>query len=106
MLNSRMREQYTTFAGSEGGGVIWYRSREGARFAGAKIGREGARANAVFLTACQTGLWLLDADSRIRDSVYERPRLNHSIYRSRNHSIYHVQRTVATLNLSPMGERL
>jgi hypothetical protein len=72
MLNSRMREQYTTFAGSEGGGVIWYRSREGARFAGAKIGREGARANAVVLTACQTGLWLLDADSRIRDSVYDR----------------------------------
>ena len=67
----------------------------GARFASGKIGRQGARGNAVFLTARQTGLWLLDADSRTRDSVYERPRLNHSIYRGMNHSIYHVERTAA-----------
>ena len=45
----------------------------GARFASGKIGRQGARGNAVFLTARQTGLWLVDADSRIRDSVYENP---------------------------------
>lgn len=69
-----------------------------ARFASGKIGRQGARGHAVFLTARQTGLWLLDADSRIRDSVYERSRLNHSIFRGRNHSIYHVERTVAILN--------
>ena len=84
--------------GACGCGSDFLSMSRGARFASGKIGRQGVRGNAVFLTARQTGLWLLDADSGIRDSVYERPRLNHSIYRGRNHSTYHVERTVATLN--------
>jgi hypothetical protein len=97
MRNSRMREQFTTCAGPAGAGVIFCRCREGS-LRQWQNRPPRSRGHAVFLTARQTGLWLLDADSRIRDSVYERPRLNHSIFRGRNHSIYHVERTVATLN--------
>lgn len=95
MRNSRMREQFTTCAGPAGAGVIFCRCREGS-LRQWQNRPPRSRGHAVFLTARQTGLWLLDADSR--DSVYERPRLNHSIFRGRNHSIYHVERTVATLN--------
>ena len=69
------------FCGVCGCGSDLLSKSRGGSLRRAKIGREGARANAVFLTACQTGLWLLDADSRIRDSVYDKARLNHSIYR-------------------------
>jgi hypothetical protein len=100
LANAQLQDARAVYnlRGACGCGSDFLSMLRGARFASGKIGRQGARGRTVFSTARQTGLWLLDADSRMRDSVYEKPRLNHSIYRGRNHSTYHVERTVATLN--------